>query len=105
MNEDGIQSSLGELAKKLAGRTAKRRATAADRVAEAWAAAVGPALADVTRVRSVRDGTAVVATLSAPLCHELASFRREALLAALNERLAAAKAPPVTALVFRIGAG
>jgi predicted nucleic acid-binding Zn ribbon protein len=95
--------SLGALAKALAGRAAKRRATATDRVGAAWDELVGADLSARTRVRSVRDGVATVCVASGPLCHELASFRKEELLASLNERLAARRVAPVRSLVFRIG--
>jgi predicted nucleic acid-binding Zn ribbon protein len=98
------RDALGDLARRMAGRGAKRRALASDRVAEAWREAAGPALASTTRVRGFKDGVATVQTASAPLCHELASFRREELLAALNARLAEKKGPAVRSLVFRIGA-
>jgi predicted nucleic acid-binding Zn ribbon protein len=104
VNETGPEDSLGEIVRRLAGRGAKRRLAPVDRVAAAWREAAGANLADVARVRSLRDGVLVVAVHSAPLCHELASFRREELLGALNDRLAAAGAPAVRSLIFRIGA-
>jgi predicted nucleic acid-binding Zn ribbon protein len=101
--EDAAAGRLGDVAKALASPRAKRRARAIDAVAAAWGAAAGPALASTTRVSSFRDGTLFVTTSSAPLCHELAAFRRETLLAALNERLLEERATAVKSLVFRIG--
>jgi predicted nucleic acid-binding Zn ribbon protein len=95
--------SLGDFAKALASPRAKRRARAADKVAEAWAAVAGEDLARATRVTSVREGVACVATPSASLCHELAGFRREALLSALNVKLAEGRTAPLRSLIFRTG--
>lgn len=100
---DGATSRLGDVARSLVSTSGRRRARFVDAVADAWALAAGPALAATTRVASVREGVVAVTTRSAPLCHELASFRREALLAELNERLREAGAAGVTSLIFRVG--
>ncbi|HYC77947.1 MAG TPA: DUF721 domain-containing protein [Planctomycetota bacterium] len=100
MEPGALHDLLRRVAPKAAGR---RSAKVAEAVARAWEKAAGPELARQARVRSVRDGEATIATASAPLCHELASFRREALLRAVNAALAEAGAPEIKALHFRTG--
>ena len=55
-------------------------------LAAAWEEVVGPG-AEHTRVDAVRDGVAVVVVDSATLLAELANFRKDELLAALQERV------------------
>jgi predicted nucleic acid-binding Zn ribbon protein len=66
-----------------------------------WSEVAGPAVSGHSRVRSIRHGVLTIAVDSPPLCHELASFRRETLLAAMNERIGG-KAP-LRDLYFRHG--
>jgi predicted nucleic acid-binding Zn ribbon protein len=54
---------------------------------EIWNDVAGPDIAGHTRVRGLRHGVLTIAVDSPPLCHELASFRRESLLAAMNGRV------------------
>lgn len=67
----------------------------------AWIDAAGDEIAGQTRVRGVRRGTLTIEVSSPPLCHELASFRRDDLLIALKERLGNTD---IQDIHFRLGA-
>jgi predicted nucleic acid-binding Zn ribbon protein len=63
-----------------------KRSRATQRWTEVWRQVAEPAVLAHTEVRGVRQGVLTIAVDSPPLLHELASFRREALLRALNDR-------------------
>jgi predicted nucleic acid-binding Zn ribbon protein len=78
----------------------KRRRVNRDLLA-AWEEIAGPELSSHTRVRSLRRGLLTIEVDSSPLCHQLASFRREELLVALKEKV---RGTEVSDLRFRAGA-
>ena len=67
----------------------------------AWVSAAGQEVAAHTRVRSLIDGVLWIDVDSAPLCHRLAAFEKEGLIAALKDALQRAH---VTDIRFRLGA-
>jgi predicted nucleic acid-binding Zn ribbon protein len=79
----------------------KGRSRAFEEVRRAWVAVAGPELASHTRVRSLMNGILTVEVDSGPLCHRMASFQREELLGALQERVAQID---IRDLHFRLGA-
>src|SRR5262245_25461767 len=66
---------------------AVKQSRAAQKWTVVWNEVAPPEAAGHTRVRGVRHGVLTIAVDSPPLCHDLASFRREKLLAAMNERI------------------
>lgn len=72
-----------------------------EKARRAWCIAAGEELAGHTRVASLRTGTLTVEVDSAPLCHSLAAFERDRLLAKVLE---AAQGVEVHSLRFRHGA-
>ena len=64
-----------------------KRSRAAQEWSTLWNEVAGPEVAGHTRVRGLRHGVLTIAVDSPPLCHELASFRRETLLAAMNGKV------------------
>jgi hypothetical protein len=66
-----------------------------------WEQVAPPEAAGHTQVRGLRHGVLTIAVDSPPLCHELASFRRASLLAAMNAR--AGGRPPLKDIRFRHG--
>ncbi|GIW71521.1 MAG: hypothetical protein KatS3mg102_1063 [Planctomycetota bacterium] len=93
-------ASLGELlAGVLHGAGAAGGQPPLVRARNAWQQAVGAELAAQTRVSGWRNGVLRVQVRSAPLLQELATFRRQALQAALAQRL-----PGFRALQLRAGA-
>jgi len=68
---------------------------------QAWVRAAGDDIASHTRVRSLMDGVLWVDVDSAPLCHRLAAFEKDGLLATLKDALSTAH---VTDVRFRLGA-
>lgn len=58
-----------------------------ERIREAWAEVVGPVVASRTRVVGCEEGRLKVEVASAPLKHDLSTFRREEILGGLDERL------------------
>lgn len=58
-----------------------------EQVRQAWAALVGPEVASRTRVAGLENGRVRVEVASAPLKHDLATFRNADLVRALKERL------------------
>ena len=72
-----------------------------EELARAWVEVAGDDIADQTRVRGVHRGTLTIEVASPPLCHELASFRRDELLIALKERLGNTD---IQDIHFRLGA-
>jgi predicted nucleic acid-binding Zn ribbon protein len=77
-----------------------KRSRAAQEWNTLWSEVAGPEIAGHTRVRSLRHGVLTIAVDSPPLCHELASFRRESLLAAMNMK---AESKALKDLYFRHG--
>lgn len=72
-----------------------------EKARKAWWCAAGEELAGHTRVASLRTGVLTVEVDSAPLCHRLAAFEKDRLLARVLE---AAHGVEVHALRFRHGA-
>ena len=68
---------------------------------QAWVHAAGDDVAAHTRVRSLMDGVLWVDVDSAPLCHRLAAFEKDGLVATLKDALSSAH---VTDIRFRLGA-
>ncbi len=66
----------------------------------AWHAAIGPELAPKAKAGAFRRGTLEILVDSSPLLQELAGFRKEELLAAVQQHVRHSK---VTALKFRRG--
>jgi hypothetical protein len=77
-----------------------KRSKAALEWTTVWNDVAGDEVAAHTRVRGLRHGVLTIAVDSPPLCHELASFRREALLSAMNDRI---ESKPLKDLYFRHG--
>ena len=68
---------------------------------KAWVLAAGEDISGHTRVRSLADGVLWIDVDSAPLCHRLAAFEKEGLVASLTAALSVAH---VTDIRFRLGA-
>jgi hypothetical protein len=71
-----------------------------EKVRAAWGDLVGPAIAKRTRVKALEQGQVRVEVASAALKHDLATFRRPALLKGLQARLPELS---IRALTFRVG--
>jgi len=92
---------LGKVIKNLMGPKALGRRRRVNRdVLAAWTEVAGEELLAHTRVKSLRRGLLTIVVDSPPLCHHLASFRREDLLIALKEKV---KRVEIIDLRFRAG--
>jgi predicted nucleic acid-binding Zn ribbon protein len=72
------------------------------RLEHAWAEAVGPEYASLTRVNGLRRGVLEVEVIGAVLMQELAHYHKRKVLARLRERL---PGTTLTDLRFRAGSG
>jgi predicted nucleic acid-binding Zn ribbon protein len=93
--------SLSEVLARLFTSRGWGRRTERVKLEEAWAAAVGPAVAAETRVGGLRRGVLEVEVKAGPLVQELAQFHKRPLLAKLR---AALPSVTLTDLKFRAGA-
>jgi predicted nucleic acid-binding Zn ribbon protein len=91
---------LGEILSRLFAARGWGRRQDRLRLEEAWAAAVGPDLAQRTRVGSLRRGVLEVVVENAILLQELAHYQKRRLLEQLRSRLSGT---PVNDLRFRTG--
>jgi predicted nucleic acid-binding Zn ribbon protein len=76
-----------------------RRDDRLKRLRAAWPGVVGPQAAERTRLVAFDQGVLSVDVASAALKHDLATFRREEILAALQERLEGAR---IKAVRYRV---
>ena len=77
-----------------------RRRRVNEEIASAWVEVAGEELASRTRVRGIRRGILTIEVESSSLCHDLAAFKKDALLVALKEKV---RKSEITALRFRAG--
>ena len=77
-----------------------RRRRVSRELTQAWIEVAGTEIANQTRVRGLRRGVLTIEVESSPLCHQLASFRRDDLLLALQARVRRAD---VMEIRFRAG--
>lgn len=83
MDPRSIGESLGDFLKRS---DVVKTSRAALKWSAVWGDIAGADVVAHTQVRGLRNGVLTIAVDSPPLLHELASFRRERLLQALNER-------------------
>ena len=102
MSADEGTQELGAVLKGLVGgRGLARQHRALEDARRAWAHAAGDEVAAHTCVRSLADGVLWIDVDSAPLCHRLAAFEKDALVTSL---VGALKVAHVTDVRFRLGA-
>ncbi len=92
--------TLGEVLKELLREKTFHQKGRHTALSDAWAAIVGEAIAERTRIRSFEGGELVVEVNSPVLLHELNGFMREQLLSAIQQRRAGRD---VAALKFCLG--
>lgn len=102
MSEGRNPTDLSNLLGAVLGKKGLRKEhTRMTRVRDAWLVAIGDDLSQHTRVKSLRKGVLAIEVDSSALCHQLAGFRREELLGALQTKLTGIE---LTDLRFRVGA-
>jgi len=99
VRERGEPQAIGNIVAELMARRGLNRTRTAEECEAAWREAVGPWLAQQTRVGSFRGGMVEVLAAHSALLQEL-GFLKADIIAKLNARLPGA---PVVDLRFRVG--
>lgn len=100
-NQGGYQEpmALGDLVPGVLGGMKPKRDDRLRRLRAAWPQVVGPQAAERTRLVAFDQGVLRVDVASAALKHDLATFRREEILAALEKRLGGGR---IRAVQYRV---